>query len=127
MFRILLKGYLTTIIESSTKLKTIKQANLIVIDEMSMMTSIILCVIEQRSKKYFQNAPNPFDFILVLLVGDFLQLPIICKHSYFDKEKCCRSCHISTTPCWLNATHHRISSSMRHASDPIYLNFLNTI
>jgi hypothetical protein len=33
MFRILLKGYLTTIIESNTKLNTIKQENLIVIDE----------------------------------------------------------------------------------------------
>ncbi len=69
----------------STKLKTIKQANLIVIDEMSMMTSIILCAIEQHLKQYFQNDANPFDFILVLLVGDLSQLLAICKHSYFDK------------------------------------------
>jgi len=68
----------------STKLKTIKQANLIVIDEMSVMTSIILCAIEQHLKQYFQNDANPFDFILVLLVGDS-QLLAICKHSYFDK------------------------------------------
>jgi hypothetical protein len=82
MFRILLKGYLTTIIESSTKLKTIKQANLIVIDDMSMMTSIVLCVIKQRLKQSFQNVAIPFDFILVLLVGDLLQLPTICKHIF---------------------------------------------
>jgi hypothetical protein len=92
-----------------------------------MMTSIVLCVIEQRLKQSFQNVVNPFDFILILLVGDLLQLPAICKHSYFDKEKCCRSCHISTTPCWLNATRHHISFPMRHASDPIYLNVLNII
>ncbi len=48
-------------------------------------------------------------------------------NTYFDKDKCCRCCHICTTPCWLNATHHHISSSMRHASDPIYLKFLNII
>jgi hypothetical protein len=112
MFKILVKGYLTTIIESRTKLETIKQANLIVIDEMSMMTSIILSAIEPRSKQSFQNVVNLFDFILVLLVGDLLQLLAICKHSYFDREKCCKSCHISTTPCWLNAIHHHISSSM---------------
>ncbi len=127
MLKILVRGYLTRIIKLSTKLETIKQANLIVIDEMSMMTSIILCAIEECLKQFFQNVVNPFDFILVLLIGDLLQLPTICKHSYFDKEKCCKSCHIFTTLCWLNATHHHISSSMRHASDPIYLNFLNII
>jgi hypothetical protein len=37
-------------------------------------------------KTIFQNAVNPFDLILVLLIGDLLQLPTICKHSYFDKE-----------------------------------------
>ncbi len=63
----------------------------------------------------------------MLLVGDLLQILTICKHSYFNREKYCRSCHIPTTPCWLNVTHHHISSSMKHASDPIYLNFLNII
>jgi hypothetical protein len=106
MFKILVKGYLTTIIESSTKLETIKQINLIVIAGMSMMTGIVLCAIEQQLKQSFQNVVNPFDFILVVLVGDLLQLQAICKHSYFDKERCCKSCHISITPCWLNAIHH---------------------
>ncbi len=50
MFKIPIKGYLTTIIEPNTTLETIKQVHLIVIDEMSMMTSIVLCVIQQCLK-----------------------------------------------------------------------------
>ncbi len=50
MFKISIRGYLTTIIEPSTTLETIKQVDLIVIDEMSMMTNIVLCVIEQCLK-----------------------------------------------------------------------------
>jgi hypothetical protein len=75
MLKILVRRYLTRIIKLSTKLETIKQTNLIVIDEMSMMTSIILCAIEECLKQSFQNVVNPFDFILVLLIGDLLQLP----------------------------------------------------
>jgi hypothetical protein len=70
MFRILIKGYLRTIIiESSSTLKI--QANLIVLDEMPMITDIILCMIEQC----FQNDVDSFNFSLVLLVGDLSQLP----------------------------------------------------
>ncbi len=117
LFKIPIKGYLTTIIKPSSTLETLKQANLIVIDEMFMMTSIVLCTIEQCLKQSFQNDVNPLDSILILIVGDLS----ICKHSYFDVEKCCRSCHISMAPSWLNATHHHFNSLMRHTSDPIYL------
>jgi hypothetical protein len=69
MFKIPIRGYLITIIEQTSTLKMLKQAYLIVIDEMSMVTSIVLCAIEQRLKQYFQNDVNPFDSILILLVG----------------------------------------------------------
>jgi hypothetical protein len=48
IFKILVKGHLTTIIEPSSTLKTLKHANLILIDEMFVMTNIVLCTI-----KYF--------------------------------------------------------------------------
>jgi hypothetical protein len=50
MFKIPIKGYLIIIIKPSTTLEIIKQADVIVIDEMSMMTSIVLCPIEQCLK-----------------------------------------------------------------------------
>jgi hypothetical protein len=46
MFKIPIRGYLIIIIELISILKMLKQAYLIVIDEMSMMTSIVLCAIE---------------------------------------------------------------------------------
>jgi hypothetical protein len=98
MFKIPIKGYLITIIKPSSTLETLKQANLIVIDEMSMMARIVLCAIEQRLKQSFQNNVNPFDSILILLVGDLSQLLDICKHSYFDAKKCYWSYHISRAP-----------------------------
>ncbi len=70
MFKIPIRGYLIIIIEPSSTLETLKQPNLIVIDEMSMMASIVLCVIEERLKQYFQNNVNLFYLILILLVGD---------------------------------------------------------
>ncbi len=52
----------------------------IVIDEMSMMTNIMLFEIEQYLKQAQSNA-NSFMNVWVLLVDDLAQLPIICKHS----------------------------------------------
>ncbi len=65
---------------------------------MFMMANIVLCAIEQRLRQSFQNNVNPFDSILILLVGDLSQLLDICKHSYFDAEKCCWSYHIFRAP-----------------------------
>jgi len=98
MFKIPIRGYLITIIQLTSTLKMLKQAYLIVIDEMSMMTSIVLCAIEQCLKQSFQNDVNLFDSILILLVGDLSQLLAICKHSYSNAKKCCRSCHTSMAP-----------------------------
>jgi hypothetical protein len=47
---------------------------------MSMMTDPMLCAIEQHLKQ-IQNYTNPFTNLLVLLVGDLIQLLAICKHS----------------------------------------------
>jgi len=58
----------------------LKQAYLIVIDEISMMRSIVLCAIEQHLKQSFQNDVNPFDSILILLDGELSQLLPICKY-----------------------------------------------
>ncbi len=74
MFRILVKWYIKTIIiEPSSTLEM--QANLIMLDEMSMIKKIILCMIEQCLKQCFENDVDSFNFILVLLVGDLSQLP----------------------------------------------------
>jgi hypothetical protein len=62
----------------SKVLYKIKTSDVIVIEEMSMMTSYVLCAIEQRLK---QETPltntTPFQNKLVVLVRDLAQLPPI--------------------------------------------------
>ncbi len=77
MFKILVKRYLRTIIiEPSSRLEI--QANLILLDEMSMIKKIILCMIENCLKQCFQHDVDSFNFILVLLVGDYHNFHPIC-------------------------------------------------
>jgi hypothetical protein len=54
-------------------LKTLKCAHVIIIDEMSMMTNVMLCVIEYCLKQAHNNS-NPFEKMLLLLVGVSKQL-----------------------------------------------------
>jgi hypothetical protein len=77
MFRILVKKNLKTIIiEPSSTLYI--QANLIILDEMTMIKKIILCMIEQCLKYCFQNDVHSFNFILVLLVDDYHNFHSTC-------------------------------------------------
>jgi hypothetical protein len=46
-FRIPICGYPFTLLEHSNILQTLQNAHVIIIDEMSMMTSTMLCAIEQ--------------------------------------------------------------------------------
>jgi hypothetical protein len=67
--------------------------DVMVIDEMSMMTSYVLCPIKQRLKQVTPliNA-HPFQNKLVLLVEDLAQLPPIYKHALYNDELICRDC-----------------------------------
>jgi len=62
-FRILMHGYLLII------LQTLKHAHVIIIDEISMMITIMLHAIKQCSKQTHKKS-KPFVNMLLLLVGD---------------------------------------------------------
>jgi len=49
-FHILVRGYLSIFLEFNNIIEKLKIANVIIIDEMSLMTSNILCAMEQRLK-----------------------------------------------------------------------------
>ena len=93
---------------------------------MSMMTTNMLCAVEQRLRQNtfttctFQNK-------LVILVGDFVQLPAICAHTPKAPDIICRACHITSAPCWAIAKQHTLQTVVRDSSDPLYLEFLNII
>lgn len=60
-------GNLSVLSQPSQILKTLKHAHVIIVDEMSMMTSVMLCANEQCLKQTHNNA-NPFTNMLLLLV-----------------------------------------------------------
>jgi hypothetical protein len=127
-FRIPTRVYLSCLLEPSKILDKIKTSNVIIIDEISMMTNYVLCAIEQRLKQATPlAAATPFHNKLILLIGDLIQLPPICKHTLQNDELICKGCHIMSAPCWSSAIHHHLSISIRHATDPEYLQFLNII
>jgi hypothetical protein len=78
-FRIRVHGYLSILPQASNILQSLKYANVIIIDEISMMSSTMLCAIEQRLKQAQDNM-NPFANVLLLLVRDLTLLPSIWKH-----------------------------------------------
>ena len=128
LFRIPSRGYLSPLPEPSTILERLHNANVIVIDEMSMITSYMLCTVEHHLKQACRDTiSNTFCNKLVLLVGDLAQLPTICVHALKAPDIIRRCCHISSAPCWNNALQHKLQISVRHATDPTYLQFLNII
>jgi ATP-dependent exoDNAse (exonuclease V) alpha subunit len=128
LFRIPSRGYLSPLQEPSIVLERLQMADVIIVDEMSMMTSYMLSTIEHRLKQAAINKSlNALCNKLVFLVGDLAQLPAICIHSPKSPDILCRGCHITSAPCWATAKHHTLRMSVRHATDPTYLQFLNII
>jgi hypothetical protein len=76
------QGYLSIFLELINVIEKLKIANVVILDEMSMMISNKFCVVEQHLKQAMSIAEtSPFERKLVLLVGDLAQLPPICKHT----------------------------------------------
>ena len=93
---------------------------------MSMMTSIMLCVVEQRLKQSTRITDiYSLQNKLLILVGDLAQLPAICIHKPKFPDIICKACYITFAPSWAIAKQHKLQTSVRHSSDPSYLNFLN--
>ena len=90
------------------------------------MTSNMLCAMEQRLRQSILTTCT-FQNKLVILVGDLAQLPAICAHTPKAPDIICKACHITSAPCWAIAKQHTLQTSIRHSSDPLYLEILNII
>jgi hypothetical protein len=104
------------------------QANVIVIDEMSMLTCMILSLVIYRLSQLLGSTSAVLQSKLILLSGDHARLPPVChcrgvKASSEDRDSICFQCHIW----WPTMTFHHLNSSFRHHKVASYLQFLNTI
>jgi hypothetical protein len=122
-FRIPTCEYLLVLLEPHNVKEKLKSTNVIVIDEMSMMTNNMLCIVEQCLKQatHVENMFQAFQNELILLVGDLAQLLAICKHTLQNNDILCKPCDIKSTPSWKITQHHILSISMHHATNLEYL------
>lgn len=67
------------------KLKNWRNLEILIIDEVSMMSLKILLLLDSIAKKFYKNA-TPFGGLQVIFTGDFYQLSPVCN-SYLEKEE----------------------------------------
>jgi len=83
-FRMPIHGYLSAFTTTNNILQTLKHANVIIIDVMSVIISIIYVMCNRTTLKQTHDTMNQFtNVFLLLLVGDLGQLLAICKYFYF--------------------------------------------
>ena len=67
---------------------TLKNCNMLAIDEKSMVSSLRLHQIDQRLRQAKpEKAKEPFGGISIMLMGDFAQLPPVMEKALFEVNK----------------------------------------
>ncbi len=66
--------------------KRVNKTKVLIIDEISMLSTNMLDMVDMVCREIKQN-PEPFGGMQVILVGDFFQLPPIVKNNFAKKEQ----------------------------------------
>jgi ATP-dependent DNA helicase PIF1 len=103
-------------------------AQVLLVDEFSMLTSFISNLVLYR----LCQVHNTVDVneilrkVKIIFVGDSLQLPAVCHH-VVDSDSVCNICRINMSTLWPLAARHLLTTVVRQANDPPYLDFLRII
>ena len=94
-----------------------KQARVLVLDEVSMVSGDLLDKVEYVARQV-RGIPKPFGGVQIVLCGDFFQLPPVDKRSKFCFD----------AQCWRTAIHKsfRLSKVYRQR-DQTFIDFLNAV
>ena len=113
---------ITRISMNKYKRKKWKQTNVLIIDEVSMMSKRLFELLDQIGKK-IRNNSKPFGGIQVIFSGDFYQLPPIGDHGDPDSHKFCFE-----SPLWSETFDTQILlDKLFRQQDDDYRNILNQI
>lgn len=69
---------------ASSKRKLLRELELLIIDEVSMLRADLLDAIDARLKYIRRKSDLPFGGVQVLFIGDLLQLPPVVKNEEWD-------------------------------------------
>jgi len=113
-----------SVIHNKFALKSWKNAQVIVLDEVSMLSKKVFEIIEEIGRQVKHN-DLPFGGMQVVFIGDFFQLPPIGSHSEPDTGKFCFE-----SPIWYDVfkpeNHIELKTIFRQ-QDPIYIGILQEI
>ncbi len=79
-YKIPICGYLYTLIEPNNTLQKLRLIDVFIIDEMSLLTNMMLSSIYTKIKQNNVQNHDSFSYITLLLVGDLTRLLLICHH-----------------------------------------------
>jgi len=122
-----MEGYVQPSQKLSVEFQILKEANIIIINEMSMMTSTLLQNIETRLWQIENDTNEPYHFKLVILVGNHAQLPAICHCHLSNIENYYQKHYVYNVIDSNSATYHTLETSIKHVEDRKYCSFFNII
>ena len=113
---------------SHKRFQALLRADLIIIDEISMLNSLILSMIHSRIESIYRSStvPGGSKRPKILLCGDLQQLPSVCKSHPCEESGICYRCHISKAPIWNRVVKHELTVVHR-TSCSWFKSFLNII
>jgi len=129
LFKIPTHGQLPTIQPSDPCFQKLLNADVILVDEYSMITNTTLSMMFHRLRKITASTLCDMNHKIIVFFGDPAQLPPVCYHSTDDPDSInvCTTCHITANPLWATFQKHYLTDSVRHAGDHLFLGFLNYI
>ena len=101
--------YPLNIHETDERHLAIKEADTIIIDEMSMLIRMTFdLVVRQIINVTNGTLHEPFRHKMLIIFGDLAQLPPVCKH----REDLYEPCHITSSAHWVQAKMYHMQFSM---------------
>jgi ATP-dependent DNA helicase PIF1 len=74
-----------SVLDNKNKVKNWKSTEVLIIDEVSMLSLKLLLILDEIGRKIYNNHDKPFGGLQVIFTGDFYQLPPVCTNDD-DKE-----------------------------------------
>mmetsp|Transcript_25352 Transcript_25352/g.68870 ORF Transcript_25352/g.68870 Transcript_25352/m.68870 type:complete len:517 (-) Transcript_25352:372-1922(-) len=110
----------------------IRETDVFIVDEMSMLTQDHLFYVMMRIKAAngYKDMQELLEKKHIILTGDLFQLPPVCQHRIKvndDGSTVCKKCHLTSSVFWDQTVKFDIEGSVRHNADPTFAEFCNVI